>query len=233
LPKLAGRAKVKLSIHSNNGIYIPEKYSISSLIINNNDDVKKILKKDVDIVLVVDGYHTPVSSGNFINLVRNHYYDNIYIDNVEQLFVQFGKYHANTDDKGSVVPTSATSTTNNAKIPLELFYKNDEEPTYEITSDDDLRATETMILPFQALGAVGIARENDDVSSNNNEIFFLKWTQALIPPGRNTLDGYYTSIGYITENENILSQIKKGDIIVKAEVTEGGENLMMPMEGGK
>jgi hypothetical protein len=41
-------------------------------------------------------------------------------------------------------------------VPLELFYKTDSEPSYGITSDDDLRATETMALPFQAYGALGI-----------------------------------------------------------------------------
>ena len=43
-------------------------------------------------------------------------------------------------------------------MPLELFYKVDNEPTYGITSDDDLRATDAPALPFQAVGALGMAR---------------------------------------------------------------------------
>jgi hypothetical protein len=43
-------------------------------------------------------------------------------------------------------------------VPLELFYKGDSEPTYGITSDDDMRATDAPTLPFQAYGALGMAR---------------------------------------------------------------------------
>ncbi len=75
------------------------------------------------------------------------------------------------------------------KIPLELFYKPDKEPTYGITSDDDDRPNETMALPFQAYGAVGMSRDNDDPDSATTDFFFLKWKQALIAPGRNTIDG--------------------------------------------
>jgi hypothetical protein len=41
-------------------------------------------------------------------------------------------------------------------IPLELFYKQDSEPTYGITSDDDNRATEAMTLPFQGTSCAHI-----------------------------------------------------------------------------
>jgi peptidylprolyl isomerase len=111
-------------------------------------------------------------------------------------------------------------------IPLELFYKQDSEPVYGITSDDDNRATETFALPFQAYGALGMGRENEDPDSASSEFFLLKWSQALIAPGRNTLDGYYSCFGYITSpNVDLLSELKLGDTIEYMRVIDGINNL--------
>ena len=111
-------------------------------------------------------------------------------------------------------------------FPLELFYKMDNEPTYGITSDDENRALDTQKLPFQAFGALGMARGNDDVDSGSADWFFLKWTQPLVPPGRNTLDGYYSCFGYIvSDNQDLLKQMGKGDKIVSARVISGIDNL--------
>ena len=110
----------------------------------------------------------------------------------------------------------------------ELFYKKDKEPVYGVTSDDDLRPSDTMALPFQAYGAVGMARDNEDADSASSQFFLLRWQQALIPPGRNTLDGFYSNFGYITSpNVDLLRQINEGDDIkiVKARVTSGLEKL--------
>jgi peptidylprolyl isomerase len=113
-------------------------------------------------------------------------------------------------------------------VPLEIFYKKDAEPVYGITSDDDLRSTDAIALPFQAYGAVGMARSNDDVDSGSSQFFFLKWNQALNPPGRNTLDGFYTCFGYVTENEDLLKQVTPADKIVSAKVVSGLSNLVVP-----
>ena len=44
--------------------------------------------------------------------------------------------------------------------------------------------------------------------------------------GRNTLDGFYSCFGYVTENEDLLSQIEEGsDYIVSAKIVKGIENL--------
>ena len=102
---------------------------------------------------------------------------------------------------------------------------------YGITSDDDVRATETMALPFQAYGALGMARDNDGPDTGNTEFFFLKWKQALIAPGRNTLDGFYSCFGYVSSNEQLLSQVNlNSDVIVSARVVKGLENLVLPSD---
>ncbi|GMH51403.1 hypothetical protein TrST_g4605 [Triparma strigata] len=158
------------------------------------------------LTLTIDGYRSPVTSGNFLSLVKSGVYTNIKITDTNDLFVN-------------------TSVKSDKKIPLELFYKKDTKPTYHYSSDDDLRATEAFADPFQAKGALGMIHDPEDVDSGKGDFFFLKWDQGLVAPGRNTLDGSSTCFGYVTRNQESLEQIRMGDVISKAVVVEGLENL--------
>eukprot|EP01036_Dinobryon_divergens_P030313 gene30313-39539_t len=200
-PRLNGRATVEMKIHSSKGFRLSDGKSVAS---------------DATLTLELDGYTAPLTAGGFADLVAKKYYDNMPIQKVLELFVQTGK-----PDKGRL------SLVSSEKIPLELFYKVDSEPTYGITSDDDLRSTDAPALPFQAFGALGMARDNESPDSADTQFFFLKWKQALIAPGRNTLDGFYSCFGYVTRNEDLLSQLEEGggDYIVSAQVVRGLENL--------
>lgn len=200
LPRLAGRAKVEISIRKMNGFRL-------------NDD--KTIKQEEKFILTVDGFHHPLTAGNFITLVKNKFYDGMTFQRCEELTVQTGK----------LADASKEAALN--KIPLELFYRLDSEPVYGITADSDGRNKDAMALPFQAYGAIGMARDNDNEDSANSQFFILKWRQALVPPGRNTLDGFFTCFGYITSgNEYLLSQITPKDTIVYAKVLSGLENLI-------
>jgi peptidylprolyl isomerase len=148
------------------------------------------------------------------------------IQRAEELIVQTGST-IKDKDAGFIDPKTGITRT----IPLEIFYKNDKEPVYGITSDDDSRATETKALPFQAYGALGMARGNDDPDSASSQFFFLKWLQALVAPGRNTLDGYYSCFGYVIKNEDAIKELHVGDTIVYAKVIEGAENLFANEKG--
>ena len=75
---------------------------------------------------MIDGYTHPLAGGNFIDNVLNKKYDNVPIK-AEELIVQ----------------TQTPTNKQGRSVPLELFYKVDEEPTYSITSDDDGRALDT------------------------------------------------------------------------------------------
>ena len=201
LPRLMGRATVEMVLKS------PRGYRL--------EDGKTVVPK-VALTLELDGYHTPITAGNFIDLVNRGYYDNMPLQRVEELTIQTG---------------ASPGKSSRATIPLELFYKNDKEPVYGITSDDDVRATDTMALPFQAYGALGMARDNDGADTASTEFFFLKWKQALIAPGRNTLDGFYSCFGYVSSNEQLLSQVDlNSDIIESARVVKGAENLVLPSD---
>ena len=162
----------------------------------------------VTFVVAVDGYSHPLSAGNFVDLVKQKHYDGVKFKS-EELIAQ------------------TTGTQSARRIPLELFYKADSIPTYGITADDEDRALDVQLLPFQAVGAVGLARDVDDVDSASEDFFFLKWKQGLVPPGRNTIDGNLACFGYIVSgNEDLITQIRGGDSIVSAKVTKGAELLV-------
>ena len=200
LPRLKGRAEVKLSLATTR----PRGFRLED---------GQAGPKSAELTLVVDGFHAPLTAGNFVDLVNRKSYDGMGIEENQELFVLTGK--------------GANGKHSARKVPLEIFYKNDAQPTWGITSDDDGRARETPALPFQAYGALGMMRENDDVDSATSQWFLLKWQQALIAPGRNTMDGYYCCFGYVTspEAQNIIRQLDVGDTIVKAEIVSGLENL--------
>lgn len=44
---------------------------------------------------------------------------------------------------------------------------------------------------------------------------------------RNTLDGSHACFGYVTENQDLLEQLKANDKIVSMTVVDGSENLFM------
>jgi len=141
LPKLFGRATVDFTLEkSGRGFQL-----------NPTDPT---YSKEQTFRIVLDGYTHPITAGNFLDLVDKKVYDGVSLRG-EELTVY-------TQKPEGYIPSGAAES---RKIPLEIFYKKDAEPTYGITSDDDSRATDTQKLPFQAFGALGMARGNDDVDT--------------------------------------------------------------------
>ena len=75
---------------------------------------------------------------------------------------------------------------------------------------------------------MGWAREEYDANSGSSQFFWLLFDSDLTPAGKNVLDGRYPVFGYVTEGSDFLRDMKEGDIIVSAKVTEGIENLQQP-----
>jgi len=211
MPVLKGRAVVEMTVQTNH----PRGWLTDDL----GGSAGKPMGKEANIRIIIDGLHAPLTGGNFVDLVNKGFYNNMPIQRDEELTEQFGQPKG---ADGYVDPRTKKV----RNIPLELFYKKDTAPTYGITSDDDNRGVETPALPFQAYGAVGMARGNEDPDSASSQVFFLKWDQGLIAPGRNTLDGFYTCMGYIVENQHLVGQMDKGTTIVSAKVLSGIEDLI-------
>jgi len=133
MPRLQGRATVECIIVKKQGGFRLTDGSTSS---------------EAILTIVLDGYHAPLTSGNFLDLVVRKFYNQMPIQAVDELFVKTGK-PTNLED-GKIDGFIDPSTKEKRSIPLELFYKKDREPTYGYTSDDDMRATESFVLPFQA-----------------------------------------------------------------------------------
>ena len=179
----------------------------------------------ITLTMTIDGYHAPITAGNFIDLVERKFYNGLSIQSAEELIVQTGNPE-NTEVDGFIDP----NTKEKRVIPLELFYKKDVAPTYGYTSDEDMRSTESMADPFQAYGALGMAHDAEDVNTASSQFWFLKWDQSLVPPSRNTLDGSQTCFGYVTKNQDLLSQVRQGDKITSMRVVEGAENFFTNKE---
>lgn len=130
LPQLRGRARVECIIAKKAG----RQFRL--------DDGSGADKVTLD--LIIDGYHAPLTAGNFVDLTKRGFYDKMPLKENGELLVE-------TQQIDFLDPKTKEA----RKIPLEIFYKKDVMPTYEYTSDDDMRATEGFSLPFQAYGALG------------------------------------------------------------------------------
>eukprot|EP00814_Leptocylindrus_danicus_P010629 CAMPEP_0116003978 /NCGR_PEP_ID=MMETSP0321-20121206/342_1 /TAXON_ID=163516 /ORGANISM="Leptocylindrus danicus var. danicus, Strain B650" /LENGTH=411 /DNA_ID=CAMNT_0003472219 /DNA_START=94 /DNA_END=1329 /DNA_ORIENTATION=+ len=203
LPQLRGRASVECVISKKAG---------KQFRLEDGSGTDK-----VTLELIIDGYHAPLTAGNFVDLTKRGFYDKMPLKENGELLVE-------SQDIDFTDPKSKEA----RRIPLELFYKKDVKPTYEYTSDDDMRATEGFSLPFQAYGALGMEHDAEDVNTASSKFWFLRWDQALVSPGRNTLDGSHSCFGYVVKNQDILKQVSNGDMIESMKVVEGIDKLYVP-----
>merc|ERR1712205_7502 len=166
---------------------------------------------------IVDGYTAPLTSGNFVDLVNKGFYDGYKIQRSDGFVVQTGDAQAEgKSEKTGYVPAGKTEVRN---VPLEVYVKGDKGPIYSSTFDDDGRGGYAAALPFNAYGALGMAREEYAVDSASSQFFWLLFDSDLTPAGKNLLDGRYACFGYTIDGARLLSDVKEGDVIVSAKVS--------------
>ncbi|MBD3881215.1 peptidylprolyl isomerase [Phormidium tenue FACHB-886] len=176
-----------------------------------------------DLTLVVDGYNAPVTAGNFVDLVQRGFYDGLEFTRAEDFYVlQIG------DPPGKEVGFVDPDTGKYRAVPLEVMVKGDKQPTYGITLEDAGRYLDQPVLPFSAFGTLSMARPEGDPNGGSSQFFFFLFEPELTPAGLNLLDGRYSVFGYVTENKDVLQEIKQGDKIISAKVVKGLENLVEP-----
>lgn len=208
LPQLQGRSVVEFELKKGEA---GEKFNIDGDLFD-----KASLK------MVIDGYNAPVTGGNFVDLVNKGFYNGMKIQRSDGFVVQTGDPDGPAD--GYVPPGASGPRT----IPLEIMVKGDKAPMYESTTEEDLRGREATVLPFQSYGALGMARTEDNDNSGSSQFFWLLFDSDLTPAGKNLLDGAYASFGYTVEGADFLKDVREGDIITKATVIAGKENLLGP-----
>ena len=175
------------------------------------------------MTLMLDGYNAPVTAGNFVDLVQRGFYNGLEFTRAEDNYVlQIG------DPPGKDVGFIDPKTQQYRAIPIEVMIKGDKKPMYGVTMEEAGRYLDQPVLPFSAFGTLGMARPGEDVNGGSSQFFFFLFEPELTPAGLNLLDGRYAVFGYVTENKDVLKQLKQGDKIISAKVVKGLENLVEP-----
>lgn len=176
-----------------------------------------------NLTIVVDGYSAPVTGGNFVDLVERKFYDGLPFIRAEDFYVlQTG------DPEGEAQGFIDPQTNEYRAIPLEILVKGESEPLYGFTTEDVGMYLAQPVLPFNAYGAVALARPTTDANGGSSQFFFFKFDTEVTPPGYNLMDGRFAVFGYVTEGADVLEKLTAEDKIISAQVVEGKENLVEP-----
>ncbi|GMI37058.1 hypothetical protein TrRE_jg132 [Triparma retinervis] len=214
LPRLKGRAEVVMTFKKAGGAPF---------------DINGVNYPKATMRMVIDGYTAPVTGGNFVELVKKGFYNDMEIQRSDGFVVQTGKPKDGSEgyvgDGGPSVKQLGKGSKGERLIPLEIFVSGDKQAVYEETIEDNGRGGQATVLPFSSYGAMGWAREEYDANSGSSQFFWLLFDSDLTPAGKNVLDGRYSSFGYVVEGEEFLRDIKEGDIITEAKVEKGGDMI--------
>ncbi|MDJ0845044.1 peptidylprolyl isomerase [Crocosphaera sp.] len=176
-----------------------------------------------DLTIVVDGYNAPINGGNFVDLVQRGFYDGLpFIDLEDSFAIQTGNPPG--EEEGFIEPETGEY----RAIPLEVLVKGDETPIYGATLEEMGIYLPDLVLPFNAYGAVALARPSLDPNGGSSQFFFFKFDSELTPPGFNLMDGRYSVFGYLVDGKDVLQQLTKKDKIISAKVIDGLDNLVEP-----
>ena len=63
-------------------------------------DVEGKLYKQLEVKMVVDGYTSPITAGNFVDLVRRGFYNGMHIQRSDGFVVQTGEPHSRDHRRG-------------------------------------------------------------------------------------------------------------------------------------
>ena len=175
------------------------------------------------LAIVVDGYSAPVNAGNFVDLVQRGFYDGLPFSGAGDNFVlQTG------DPIGPEAGFIDPKTKEYRAIPLEILVKGEELPFYGETLEELGFYLPELALPFNAYGAVALARPDTEANGGSSQFFFFKFDGELTPPGFNLMDGRYSVFGYLVEGKDTLDKLTNEDKVISAKVVEGAENLIEP-----
>lgn len=173
------------------------------------------------LIIVVDGYSAPINAGNFVDLVQRKFYDGLPFIRSEDFFVtQSG------DPPGPEAGFIDPKTKEYRAIPLEILVKGEEGPIYGMTLEDAGLYLPELALPFNAYGAIALARPETEPNGGSSQFFFFKFDTELTPPGFNLMDGRYSVFGYVVDGKETLEKLREGDKIISAKVIAGAENLV-------
>jgi peptidyl-prolyl cis-trans isomerase B (cyclophilin B) len=171
------------------------------------------------IIIAVDGENAPVTAGNFVDLVERGFYNGLIFHRVVDGFVAQGGDPQGTGTGGFVDPTTKKP----RNIPLEIKISPEvkdapKDPIYGTAiGQQGGYANPPVVLPHKT-GAVAMARSQMPDSASSQFYFTLSDDTGF-------LDGDYAVFGYVTQGMDVVANIKQGDKIQSAKVTDGQANL--------
>lgn len=182
------------------------------------------LGSDAKLTIVLDGYSAPITAGNFMDLVKQKYYDGTRVLSIQRgFYAQLGERE---DDKveGFVDPKTKIR----RQIPLEILVQGESMPAYGATLDELGIADLQPALPVSAFGATAMVHtvENPNDASSQFYFFMLDPTSYQARSvGGTILTGSVATFGYVIDGKQFLPQMKDGDRIVSASVISGDDNF--------
>lgn len=200
---------------------IPEEYANLPRLLGRATVMMETTQGNITIEL--DGYNAPINAGNFADLVQRGFYNGLPFIRAEDLFIlQTGDPAGDAD--GFIDP----QTKQYRAIPMEIMLTGENEATYGATLEDLGIYLAEINLPFNAYGALALARPADDANGGSSQVFFFKFDNELAPPGFNLMDGRYSVFGYTVAGKDVLEALTKEDKIISAKIVKGAENLVVP-----
>lgn len=197
---------------------VPEEYANLPQLLGRATVEMKTNKGDLEIV--IDGYSAPVNGGNFVDLVERRFYDGMDFNRAEDFYILQAGDPPGADD-GFIDPETGEY----RAIPLEVLVQGESEPIYGETLEELGRYLDTPAIPFNAYGAIALARPANDPNGGSSQFFFFKFDTEITPPGYNLMDGRYSVFGYVVKGKEVLEELTAGDKIISAKVIDGVENL--------
>lgn len=209
LPQLNGRAVVEVTLSRPEGS-TERKYIVDSETI-----------PEAKLKITVDGWSAPVSAGNFVDLVQRGFYNGMKVQRADGFIIQTGD-SGPKDENGFRAENGKVR-----RIPLEIGLRGRKQALYGETMDEaKLIGRALPKIPFQADGAISMARTEFDNDSASSQFFLFLFESDMTPGGKNFMDGRYSSFGYTTEGLEFLRQVKEGDIIKSITVIDGADKLI-------
>jgi cyclophilin family peptidyl-prolyl cis-trans isomerase len=217
-PVLTGRAQVKFTIRSGSAdrMFLFQDQELSQ------DPVGSFT---VDL----DGFTSPITSGQFLANVRNGLYSGT---KVNEDYNQSSLITNVTSDPVTppVAENDESSSKGYSNLPLEIFQTGEFEPSYNTTLD--VLNMEYPVLPMSIYGAVVMCHDDtngDSYKSSKDNFFIYKFDKSMGGlSGLSFEEGQFTVVGYVTAGSDLVQQIKSGDVIEKVEILSGEERLKEP-----
>jgi len=207
IPLLHGRAVVEFVFKHGPDSPPNAKYAIDATIY---DEAK--------LEIVVDGWSTPITAGNFLDLIKRGFYNGMPVQRADGFVVQTG-------DPGKEFDNGFMQDGKVRHIPLEVALIDKKQALYNETLDEAKMVGTPIKLPFSADGTIAMGREELEDDSASSQFFLFLFESDMTPAGKNFLDGRYSTFGYTTNGERFLRQIKQGDIVKSATIVKGEDNL--------